>query len=291
MSNNDLLYNVRTGRCSAQSCAVLNARLQQLEPEGLNPDQKRLLRMVERRAQEVHEVQADRERFSPAKLRPLLAMFANGFVGMHDALAAIANVPVEVSKRGERAKAILDTLFVDGTAFVQLDAESAWAEGNRRLLRIKAEKLDVAIDELIGEDFLKAAEHATAKLASAIGTGRSRALPSSTALSEALQRFARAVSAYGRGLAGTVDEDDPKSVERFMKAMAPVEQHRAAQGRGGSNEDDEEPTDTTVVTTTPSVVGAPAPTTLNGTPSPVVATPAPAPTTLNGAPSPLPLVA
>ena len=43
MASNDLLYNVRTGRCSAQSCAVLNARLQALYEMLLNDPTMQLL--------------------------------------------------------------------------------------------------------------------------------------------------------------------------------------------------------------------------------------------------------
>jgi hypothetical protein len=284
MSTSEIIFSDygRSVRCSAQSAAVLNARLHKVAPHDLNQDQKRALRVMGERADEVREVQALRERFGPAKMRPLLALFVNGFSAVYEGLVAASRVTLDVSDRGERATAVLNTLFADGVSFTQLDAESAWSEGARRLERIKVEGLKKEIDTLIGEDLLATAVKATAKLADAIGTGQVRPVPTTTALQESLSRFGRSVGAYGRAMAATVDEDDEASVDRFVKAMTPIDQHRAALAQGrGSSSDNGEDVETPVVSDSPSVVGAPTPIIASSTPpaSPIthVGTPAPAP--------------
>jgi hypothetical protein len=85
-----------------------------------------------------------------------------------------------------------------------------------------------------------------------------RTIPSTTALQEALGRFGRAVGAYGRAMAATCDEDDPASVARFLKAMAPIDVHRAG-ARGNGESDAPEVTDPNGPFVTPTPEGDPSP--------------------------------
>ena len=89
---------------------------------------------------------------------------------------------------------------------------------------------------------------ATEKLGNAIGAGtEQRDIPSKTALAEQVGEFARAVAAYARVASARVDEKNGESVQRFLKAMAPLDGYRAS--RKGSTEDD----DNDVVDGTPPV--------------------------------------
>jgi hypothetical protein len=287
---------VRNVRANGPSALVLWARLQKVAPKDITTDEKRALKILGQRAKEVREVQSERDRQSPAKLRPVLNSYVNGWSGLYEGLSAKARVPAVVSDAGLRAQAINDSLFPDGVSFTQLPAPSAWSEGERRLERLDAEGLESRIIELVGADLLSTVRVSTAALADAIGTGEAdRITPSSTGLIEALARFGRAVSRYGRWLAANCDEEDPASVDRFMRAVAPIDAHRAAMGRSsGSDTTTPDTTDTSEPTTAPppasgsdpvhadrptttsnGFVGAP---TSNGTPAPSSTT------TSNGAP-------
>ncbi len=275
---------VRNVRSGALQASVLATRLQKAAPIDITNDEKKALKVVVLRAGEVSLVQSARDRLAPGKVRPVLLEYTSDWSAFLDALLAKARVPAHVSDGGARAREIATSLFPDGITFTQLDAESAWSEGNRRLERIAQEKLGDTIDELIGADFLKAAEKGTSALADAIGTGEAdQATPSTTALIESLARFGKAVGAYGRLLAAHTDEDDPASVQRFLHAVAPIDAHRANMRSGPSAP---APADVPVVPDAP-VVTTPATTTTSvGTPAPVVAQ-ANGTSTSNGTPAPV----
>lgn len=92
-------------------------------------------------------------------------------------------------------------------------------------------------ESVVGADIVALLRSTTDALAEAIGAGGKRraSVPGTTALQEALSRFARKVGAYGRLLAAKVDEDDEQSIRRFFDAVAPIDAYRAsARGwRGG----------------------------------------------------------
>jgi hypothetical protein len=202
---------VRGVRTSAQGAVVLSARLEWAAPADITPDEKKALRAVKARAAEVQEVLGDRDRLAPGKMRPLLVAFANDWSALYDALTAKSRLPSHVSNRGPEAAMLSMSLFPDGASFTQLDAETAWVEGQRRIVRIHDEQLTPKIEALVGDGFIEAVKNSTGILGNALGTGRQkRTIPSTTALQEALVRFGKAVArlrtrarlAGGRGRRG-----------------------------------------------------------------------------------------
>jgi hypothetical protein len=236
---------VRNVRSSSTLAPVLAARLVKAAPVDLTTVQKKALRFVVECADEIAATQSERDRMGPGKLRPVLDAYTNDWTAFYQALAAKARVPSRVSDVGHRAQKLEESLFPDGVSFTKLPAESAWSEGKRRITRIDDEELAREIADLIGEEFVTAARDSTSTLADAIGTGAAdHTTPSSTGVSERLLKFGRAVGRYGRLLVGDCDEDDPASVERFLKAMAPIDVHRAAMRAGGTDAGDEPPAPT-----------------------------------------------
>jgi hypothetical protein len=53
-----------------------------------------------------------------------------------------------------------------------------------------------------------------------------RRVPTSKAVADAMDSFLSRLSAYTRGLGAEVDERDPASVQRFLGAVAPIQEHR-----------------------------------------------------------------
>lgn len=74
----------------------------------------------------------------------------------------------------------------------------------------------------------------------------------------ALYAFSKAVAEYCRLLAARVEEDDPESIERFRKAVAPIDEYRSRAPRNG--EDTTHTTDATEETQQSSPTPNPAPT-------------------------------
>ncbi len=219
---------VRGVRSSGPGAVVLAERLKKEAPRDLKADEKAALAFVDHCAEGVRLVQAGRDRVSPGKLRPVLAVFMNDWTAFYEALGAKARVSLHVSDVGPKALALSTSLFPDGVSFTQLPARLAWAEGFRRLERVQVEKLEKEIAGLIGPEFLAGAEASTGALGDAIGTGEAPHPGSgSTALSEALGTFGRAVGTYARVLAAHCDESNSDSVQRFLSAVAPLDEHRA----------------------------------------------------------------
>ncbi len=269
---------VRGVRASGPSVAVLDARLEKAQPPDITTAEKKALKLVHDRAADVAAVQAARDRLAPGRLRPVLLSFLNDWTGLYDALSAKVRLPRTISDVGDRAETMRASLFPDGVSFTLLDAESAWSEGSRRLQRIDDEDLQSELVALVGKEFVMAVRSGTDALGAAIGTndGGTEA-PSSSALQEAIARFGKAVGNYGRVLAASCDEDDEESVQRFLKAVGPMDVHRAGMRSGASDHADP----------TPAPVPAPTPTPVATHPTPVVvtsagSTPAPASSTSTG---------
>jgi hypothetical protein len=270
---------VRGIRCSGPSVAVLMARLEKAQPPDLTPPEKKAFKLLQQRAHQVELVLAARDRLAPGRLRPVLLSHADGWNALYEALVAKSRIPVSISDVGARASALVGSLFADGTSFTQLDAETAWSEAQRRLTRIVDEELEHELTQLVGPELLEVARAATTTLGNAIGTRGDAEAPSSTALQEALALFGRAVGAYGRALAANCDEDDDASVQRFLKAVAPIDLHRANMRAGSDAGDTTDPTSTS--TTQPAL--AQQPTSSGGVPAPSAN-----PTSGGTTPSPVP---
>lgn len=189
--------------------------------------------------------------------------FGNCWGGMYDALLAKRRLPASVTGAGKRASAIIDRLFNDGIMFIRLESPAAWAEGDRRYRRIVELGLEREIGEVIGADYVEAARRATVELGEAIGTAKKpREVPSRTGLADAMFLFSRGISRYCRLLAAKVDETDAASVERFRKAVAPIDEHRSTR----TPREADEPGDP-VVPDAPSEPVTPTPATDDPTPS------------------------
>lgn len=237
--NNEIPFHeyVRNVRSTATSAVALAIRLDHAAPGDLTTPQRGWLREVMKSAEEVKRVQSDRDRAGPARVRPLMLACGSDWGAIEERLIAAERISPEISDHGRRAKVLRATLLPDGISFVQLEAVPAWHEGSRRLDRIREENLTKELEEIVGKPYLEAVKKSTSELAEALGVGREpRNAPGTRALADALAKFGRSVGGYGRSLAADVDEEDPASVERFLKALQPVVDHRSARGSSGEPE-------------------------------------------------------
>lgn len=241
MGNDTQLWEYgRNVRCSGPAAGVLAARLERAAPHDITPGERRLLDAILEHANVVARVLAERDRIGRLKVRPLLTAFLAGWSSFHDGLLAASAVLHGVSRRGDKATAVLTSLLPDGVSFASMDAETAWSEGSRRLDRIRDEHMTDTIHEVLGEDFLEMVTKVTADLAEVIGTGREPwTTPSTTALAEALAELGEAVGAYGRLVVGSVNAKDEASVERCVRALEGLALHRLSYRGGGGGDDTE----------------------------------------------------
>jgi hypothetical protein len=226
-------------------------------PADASADEKKAMKLVVDSADAVAGVITERERAGVGRVRPMMLAFINAWSGGSEVLGGLARVDGQL---GADAKAMSEALFSDGVSFVKLDATAAWFEGQRRLDRIDDESLGQKLAALVGEQLVTQMRTTTENLGNAIGVGAEHVeLPSGTALAEKVAVFARAVAAYARLLSAKVDESDGDSVDRFRRAMAPLDDYRAS--RKGSTDEEEDTTDVPpvapVTPATPVMNGAP----------------------------------
>lgn len=204
--------------------------LRKSAPASLPKDIHTALAIVEGLAEHIQVVLDERDKSTPAAVRPQLDACQSTWLGVHGSLEAKARVPADVSDAGKQATEILASYFADGTSFTRLDARAFWSEAQRRLDRMERDGDATRITQLVGKDIVVGAKKTTAALGEAIGVGKTTRdpAPSTTALQEVLFRFSRAVGKYGRLMSARVDEDDPESIDEFLGAMAPIDQYRSS---------------------------------------------------------------
>ena len=230
-----------TARFKSHHCTPLAARLRAVAPTDLTPDQRDALAVVGRVADEVDAITKDRMRAAPPALRAPRAASVTAWSSMSTALLAIATVPSNVDDDGPEAAAIALKLFPEGVTFSQDDAHAVWRGSHVLLSRITEEGLEARLDALVPA--LRASVmHAHAELGAALGVdGSTGAVPTTRSLADAVSRFAFAVSGYARALSVGLDPQNEVAMERFEKALGPIEDFRVTGKSDGDDEADEGP--------------------------------------------------
>lgn len=233
--------NYQTFRAGAQYAKPVARLLRNAAPADLSADEKKALRTIEESAAQIQAIYAERDRVTKGRVRAVFDGFINYWSAMHEVLAGLARLDTQFGDVGERARALVGSYFPDAVSFVKLDAHAAWFEAQRRLDRMREEGQVEEIGALAGEPVFAAVRKGTAELGEAIGVGKTPRgeLPSTTAMQEAVAKFSRAVGAYGRLLAAKVDEEDAASIERFRRAVAPMDEYRSMRSKGGAGEGEE----------------------------------------------------
>ncbi len=224
---------VESGRYGATYCRALAEQLHGAMPSDASAAEKRSIKIVIDRAELVKAAISDREREAPARVQAQRQEFANAWSACLEITGGVARIE---GQKGDDARALNDTLFVDGIAFVRLDTLAAWGEGQRVLDRITDEGLGKRLEGVVGKDVIAEMKRATDALGEAIGVGGAhRESATKAPLAELVASFARSVAAYARVLSSAVDEEDAASVARFVTAMAPIDAYRASrQGSSGA---------------------------------------------------------
>jgi hypothetical protein len=217
---------IRLRTMPAAHCAALAGALDAAKPEDLDAREARLLAAVVGAADAVQRARTSVEKRGAPRVRVSATAFGNAWAAIGDVLAALARLP---TRSGAEAQALHEVLFADGARFVKRDATAAWSEGRRRLDRLEAEGHRPALAGLIGAEAAGHLRSVTDGLGAAI---EAKALAHSdvrpAVVREGVDRFAQAVGAYVRALAGKVDDESPAHQARFSRATAPLVEYRRA---------------------------------------------------------------
>jgi hypothetical protein len=222
-----------TGRVkiAATKAMPLALLLEKHAPDRLSILEKKKLEALRAAGAEVEKAQAERDQGSGVSVQPLRSNLASAYAAVDLTLAGISELPAKLGDRGERAIKLRAVLLPDGREFTRSAAYEACMYSRRVIARIEQKKLAGEMKDLLGPEFLDAIRSATDDLAEAIGLGDSaHEIPSSTNVADALARFTTALAGYTRALSADVDENDEASRQRFLRAVAPIDQFRSTHG-------------------------------------------------------------
>jgi hypothetical protein len=151
---------------------------------------------------------------------------------------------LEDGERAKRANEHLRLLFPEGLRFTKASFAVQDAEMRRMVGEMKDPALAESLEELVGEDFIKAFKK-VAKAYSTMVKAMGRAVAGEVDLRAMLSEMQTAIVQHASRVLGELDDDDAASVERVRMLLAPIDNFRARAGQGGGGvtgaaEDEEE---------------------------------------------------
>lgn len=234
----DLQPYVGPPRLSAWSAVVLTLQLIKAAPLEMQERTRDALEALRAACINLQSIARDRLRLSPESLRPVDATLDSSWVALRMALEAAARLAG--TEMGDKATYLLPRVLPRGTEFVKYSYEAQWNESENLLAVIDEEGLEAEIAALVGPHYLAFIRRAHAAFGEGLGLGETLVeTPDTTAIAKAISEVAFAIAEYGRRMVGIeLDRNDPASVARFKKAMAPLDRHRARQARSKGAEED-----------------------------------------------------
>lgn len=120
-----------------------------------------------------------------------------------------------------------ERLYGDGLSFLKLPYPEEWAESQKRIKRIQDENLQATLERLCGKQIVAALFTAHKEYGAALGITAVEDPIVATKVGEPFTNITNAVNQYVRAVIGTVDEEEPETVELATVMLRPVEVYRA----------------------------------------------------------------
>lgn len=150
---------------------------------------------------------------------------------------------IDGGERGRRASDHLRLLYPQGLQFTKASFAVQDAEMRRMVTEMNDPELAESLDELVGPEFIKAFKKVAkqySKMVKAMGHATATSVDLRTVVSE----MQTAIVQHASRVLGELEDDDPGSVERVRRLLAPIDNFRARAGQGGGAvaevEDEEE---------------------------------------------------
>lgn len=255
----DFSSHIRPTKLDRGSAVPLARQLINAAPPDIGPGVRRALQAVREAAVELRSVLKERERVDARKIRPLDEAVDNAWGALKGRIESVGRLPDSASPHAARAREIVAAIFDDGLKFLLLDSKSEWEEGEQRLERIVEEGFERDVIDIAGRDHYEHLKAAQAALGEVLGIGTSApSIPSPTGLSDTLTAMAQRISIYVRMLSAECNVEDKTSVDRFLRAIAPLEAHRAGRASSSPTEGaSDEETDVAPIPAVPAPLGVP----------------------------------
>jgi hypothetical protein len=232
-----------TVRVPVTKASALAAKLLVAAPADLSAEQRAKLQAVQVAGNACDDVLKARQRVGTGTVRTARLSVVTAWSSFDAALGAFATLPLDVSPLGKDAAMLRESIFGEAETFIQLDGAAAWSASKRLLERIEEEGLEARATALGLSVFVTNARRANGLLGEAIGGVPSATAtapePTAHALMDARARFRSTVTTYARALSADVVDDDSPSIERFLRALSPIDEVRTVSGSEDSEADQE----------------------------------------------------
>lgn len=124
------------------------------------------------------------------------------------------------------AKLAHDRLYGEGLSFLKLPFPEEWAESEKRVKRIQDENLQGTLERICGKPLVAALFQSHKEYGAALGITQAEDPIIVKKVGEPFSTITTVVNQYVRAVIGSVDEDEPETVELATAMLRPVEVYR-----------------------------------------------------------------
>jgi hypothetical protein len=219
----------RMPQLRAELCMALVLTLSEARPGDMTAAEQAALDALFAAGTAVERILDERDRARSRRVRPRLDAFIAAWTCCSDVLDAYARLDVPFTAR---ARALRELGFTQRHTLLSCPAPELVGEAMRRYRRVTTESSRDELVAVVGEDLVRLVETTMKALADVLGCGD---VPKVAAEAGVLARRIRdvqaAVVAYARALGGSVALGDAASVERFRRAVAPIDELRRSRAQ------------------------------------------------------------
>jgi hypothetical protein len=163
--------------------------------------------------------------------------------GFRLSLQGMAMLDPEKYPRARRAAEIEAKVFAQGSEFLKAEFSAQSTAMATLLKQIRDDGLQPDIDDVIGKEFLQAIKHVQPRYEAMVKERLRRDNAAGQNLADSVRAIQGAIVNYAQKILGTIEHDDPATMEAARVALLPIANFReaAARGAGASGGTPEEP--------------------------------------------------
>jgi hypothetical protein len=226
---------VRSPIVNASTGATLALALAGACPKDAPANVKKAAKHLSAVAAQVQEILAERNRrmgtFSEDDSRKLDNEADRAWGALRMRIEAMAMLNPSITSRATRAAELRASLFAEGTEFLKEEYASQRTSMGALLKRIDDEKLEKDIDAVAGKEFLQAVRSVQPRYDAMVNERLRRDQGTGTNLADSVRAIQAAIVNYAAKVIGTIEHDDPSTVEAARVALLPIANFRAAATR------------------------------------------------------------
>ncbi|MBK8253565.1 MAG: hypothetical protein IPK82_12965 [Polyangiaceae bacterium] len=151
--------------------------------------------------------------------------------GFKMVLQGFSMLPLARHPKAQRAAELDAQLFGQGMEFLKADFSTQSINMSAILLRIEQDNLQPDIDDLVGPDFLQAANEIQPRYEAMVSERLRRDKATGQNFLDTTRGLQAAIVNYATKLVGWADEDDAEAMEAVRIALLPIANARAANTR------------------------------------------------------------